>query len=205
MNDLGSISQSIHQLNNDSETIGEVINTIHSIANQTNLLALNASIEAARAGEQGRGFAVVADEVRTLANQTKSATTQIQEMISKIQSDTYNCVSSVSLLNEKMTPDLTKSDEELQWVNTFIRSLQDFIAKSHQAGLENDDSKISTIIPISAQWQNKAQENAALLQNIIVEMNQFSTSLNELNIRLLSLKPKIENNSNDIQYKVKIR
>ena len=47
----------IHELEQDSERIGGVLDVIRGIAEQTNLLALNAAIEAARAGEAGRGFA----------------------------------------------------------------------------------------------------------------------------------------------------
>ncbi len=86
------VIDAVSGLSEKSRAIGQIVETINSIARETNLLSLNASIEAARAGEAGRGFAVVAEEIRELADQSAASASQIQTIISDISDNTAQVV-----------------------------------------------------------------------------------------------------------------
>lgn len=78
---------SVKSLISNARAVEEITEQIFAISRQTNMLALNASIESARAGEAGRGFAVVSEEIRELADETRTLTEGIQNIVMELQAN----------------------------------------------------------------------------------------------------------------------
>ncbi|NET43427.1 GAF domain-containing protein [Okeania sp. SIO2B3] len=85
-------ARKVKNLGETSKKISRVLSLINDLANQTNILALNASVEATRAGQDDQGFATVASEVRSLAEQSASATQEIEQIVEEMQSGTSEVV-----------------------------------------------------------------------------------------------------------------
>lgn len=127
-----SIGDSILALADQAQAIGEIIATVTELAEQTNLLALNASIEAARAGDHGRGFAVVAGEVKSLADQSRSATLRVRQILEEIQDATGTAV----MATEKGTKEAAASARQVIEAGEMIRGLADAIAEAAHAAAQ---------------------------------------------------------------------
>ncbi len=82
---VDAIAKNILALSEQAQAIGQITTAVSELASQSNMLALNAAVEAARAGDAGKGFAVVASEVRALAEQSRRATAQVEELLTEIQ------------------------------------------------------------------------------------------------------------------------
>jgi len=127
-----SIASEVLALSDQAQAIGTIIATVSEIAAQSNMLALNAAVEAARAGESGRGFAVVAQEVRSLAEQSKAATVQVGEILSRVQ---HRVNAAVMATEEGMK----RADSGVKMAGEAglaIRQLAESVAASTQAAVQ---------------------------------------------------------------------
>ncbi|HJV17073.1 MAG TPA: HAMP domain-containing methyl-accepting chemotaxis protein [Bacillales bacterium] len=180
-------SNALQKLHDNSSEITGIVNLITEIANQTNLLALNAAIEAARAGEHGRGFAVVADEVRNLAEQSRASAGKIQELISTIQSDVDDAVTSISTGEAKALASLTNSEEI---THIFKRILEDIKGVSGQ---------IQEISASTQQVAAESEEISSVLEQLGDIAKQNSNSSNEISKMAVVQKDSTETIASDAQ------
>lgn len=186
---VSSSAQVISKLGEQSKRIGQITDTISSIASQTNLLALNAAIEAARAGEQGRGFAVVAEEVRKLAEEVQKAAQKISEEIAMVQKDTEAAVISMATGNVKVKAGV----DSVHLVGTNLKSIATIVHNS-SSGMENVratlnkiidgsqriDASVKTIDSISQASTDEAQMVSAAAEEQLASMDEISSASKSL-------------------------
>lgn len=109
----------IVSLEEQSQRISGILNTINEISSQTGLLALNASIEAARAGEHGRGFSVVAESIGKLAADSTAATADIENIIVELCKDISETVTNIEAIRAGV-------DGQTQAVDKVQETFEDF-------------------------------------------------------------------------------
>jgi methyl-accepting chemotaxis protein len=182
---VDSIAESIRSLAEQAQAIGEINATVNDLSEQTNLLALNAAIEAARAGEQGRGFAVVASEIKSLADQSKSATARVRQLLSEVQGATGAAVDAA----EEGSRRVAQGERQVGQAGETIRSLAEAVGGAAQAAAQiaasagQQSTGMTQIRQAIGNIQQAAQQNLAATK----QAEAASRDLSELGGRLLAL------------------
>ena len=202
--DIKSTAETIYNLGDKSEKIGEVVDIIRSIADQTNLLALNAAIEAARAGDAGRGFAVVADEVRKLAEGSAESADQIAGMIAQIQASAQSAVTSMQKGSEAVGEGSEVISRVSSGLNQIIEAARQTSALAAEIAASAREQvtragqgaqRIEEINAIAEQTAASTQEVAASTQEATASMEELtatSTQLAEMARELQTLVSRFE-------------
>lgn len=143
------------------KNIAEKIRIVNDIAFQTNILALNAAVEAARAGEHGKGFAVVAAEVRKLAERSKIAADEIDEL-SKNGVD----------ISEKAGSKLSEIVPEIEKTAQLVQEIA-------SASIEQN-SGANQVNNALQQLNNVTQQNAAASEELATSSEELASQAEQL-------------------------
>ena len=139
---MEAIGESVVQLSERSQAIGEVVATVNDLAEQSNLLAVNASIEAAKAGEHGRGFAVVAQEVRKLAELSKQATKQVRGLLREVQEATSKAAMTADRGNRAVEVGLAQSKSANEAIQELMERSEETALAASQIAASNQQQLV---------------------------------------------------------------
>lgn len=177
------------------EKIANKISIISDIAFQTNILALNASVEAARAGEYGKGFGVVATEVGKLADKTKNAASEIDEIskasveiagkTKELMGQLVPSIQNSSMLVQEISAASKEQRDAADQINNAIQILND-VSQQNAASAEEMATN-------SEELSSQAEQLVNVISHFkIAGLNESRRNRNTPSQRLITQRNKIE-------------
>jgi len=159
------IEESSNNVKLTANSMGDIASktsVIGDIAFQVNILALNAAVEAARAGVHGKGFGVVANEVGKLADRSKLAASEIDELTNK----SFAIAKKSGKLLGDIVPEIKKTAQLVQYItNASIEQ------KSGTDQINNAIQQLNTV----------TQQNASIAEHLTSNVESLSMLSDKLN------------------------
>ncbi len=162
--------------------IDEILATVKQIADNTGLLAMNAAIEAAHAGEAGKGFSVVAEEIRKLADDSKAAVLNIQDILEELRNGVMEGVG----ITEKGTRDAEKIGELGQASQAAIQSIREKIGAVSTAvmGIAAAIDEVGKVFHELLHFSENLRNSFDIIQNAV---NEQSNGAKEMSRNIVHL------------------
>jgi len=192
------IEERMKRLNQSLSGIGEFVESIRRIASQTNLLSLNAAIEAARAGEAGRGFSVVAEEVRKLAEDSASASEQIQNLIGQIQNEIKGTSEATRQGSEVVGKGCKMINNAGSALGTIMKSAEHSsqVAEEISKDLLQQSDFLKEMIPRVENVKNLVKNNFSGAQSVAASIEEQTASLEQITMSIQNLAEDAQNVKN---------
>ncbi|HHX59268.1 MAG TPA: methyl-accepting chemotaxis protein [Epulopiscium sp.] len=184
------VGQKVEILGDNIGNITNVTHIINAISDQTDLLALNATIEAARAGVAGRGFGVVANEVRKLAEQSKKASQNIDDMIKMIRDESATVAQAVEDVKGHLAGQTEEANGTIKSFKEIIVSIENILPQINTVSTSivsinnNKDKivkKVKTVSAYAEGTSNASQQIAASSEDVNLSTQELASTSQELN------------------------
>ena len=157
--------------------IAEKISIIDEIAFQTNILALNAAVEAARAGEHGKGFGVVASEVGKLADRSKKAASEIEDL----SKSSVNVIEEAGVLMQDIAPEINKTSTLIRRINNASQE-QEMGANQINIAIQHLNEITQQNAAASEQIATSAEELSGQAEQLLQTMTFFKLDTKEFKV-----------------------
>ena len=176
------VADSMKALQERTEAVKSIADTIFSISSQTNLLALNASIESARAGEAGKGFAVVAESIKGLSENTSNELERIKTIITSLVNGFEECAKCIDLVvnsNQTNIDDTSEVITSFSLIEDGISETNEKVARISSIVLQTM-SEIHSVSEQVEKIEGSAQSTAAASQQVTATTQELAAHMNEV-------------------------